>query len=172
MIFFLNDEDHHLSWQLILFDKKQKSCIKRIYLVTDDGLYDRKPFYKVDIIFIPPLWMMVNLQLSILWVNSFSKKLCVEEEMKMLNESADENPNELIIWLWNLPKSKGLHFCNDDDNDDDEELFLWYGWPTKEIRDQGSLSETIANLRHAARRIWTCAEPEFRLFLNEAVQSW
>ena len=105
MIFFLSDEDHHLSWQLILFDKKQKSCIKRIYLVTDDGLYDRKSFYKVDIVFIPPLWMMANLQLSILWVKSFSKKLCVEEEMKMLNESADENPNELIIWLWTLPKS-------------------------------------------------------------------
>ena len=28
----------------------------------------------------------------------------------------------------------------------------------------------IANLRHAASRIWTCAEPEFRLKLNEVVQ--
>ena len=43
------------SLQLIMFDKKQKSCIKRIYLVTDDGLYDRKAFYKVEIVFIPPL---------------------------------------------------------------------------------------------------------------------
>ena len=43
------------SWQLIMFDKKQKSCVKRIYLVTDDGLYDRKAFYKVKIVFIHPI---------------------------------------------------------------------------------------------------------------------
>ena len=28
------------SGQLIMFDKKQKSRIKRIHLVTDDGFYD------------------------------------------------------------------------------------------------------------------------------------
>ena len=39
------------SWQLIMFDKKQKSCVKRIHLVTDDGLYDRKAFYTVKIVF-------------------------------------------------------------------------------------------------------------------------
>ena len=39
------------SWQLIIFDRKQKSCVKRIDLVTDDGLYDRKAFYKVKMIF-------------------------------------------------------------------------------------------------------------------------
>ena len=49
------------SWQLIIFDKKQKSCVKRIHLVTDDGLYDRKAFYIVKIVFIHPLWMMTNL---------------------------------------------------------------------------------------------------------------
>ena len=53
-------------------------------------------------------------------------------------------------------------------NDDDDELFLWYGWPTKGVQPYfqlGLLSEilTIANLRHAASRIWTCAEPELRL---------
>ena len=32
-----------------MFDKKQKSCVKRIYLVTDHGLFDRKAFYKVKI---------------------------------------------------------------------------------------------------------------------------
>ena len=37
-----------------MFDKKQKNCIKRIHLVTDDGLYDRKTFYKVEIVFIHP----------------------------------------------------------------------------------------------------------------------
>ena len=30
------------SWRLMMFDKKQKGCEKRIHLVTDDGLYDRK----------------------------------------------------------------------------------------------------------------------------------
>ena len=49
-----------------------------------------------------------------------------------------------------------------------DELFLWYGWPTKGVKpyfQPGPLSEilTIANLRHAASRIWTSAEPEFRL---------
>ena len=38
-----------------MFDKKQKSCVKRIHLVTDDGLYNRKAFYKVKIVFIHPL---------------------------------------------------------------------------------------------------------------------
>ena len=34
-----------------MFDKKQKSCVKRIHLVTDDGLYDRKAFYTIKIVF-------------------------------------------------------------------------------------------------------------------------
>ena len=34
-----------------MFDKKQKSCVKRIHLVTDDGLYDRKTFGTVKIVF-------------------------------------------------------------------------------------------------------------------------
>ena len=34
-----------------MFDKKQKSGVKRILLVTDDGLYDRKAFYTVIIVF-------------------------------------------------------------------------------------------------------------------------
>ena len=38
-----------------MFDKKQKSCVKRIHLVTDDGLYDREAFYIVKIVFIHPL---------------------------------------------------------------------------------------------------------------------
>ena len=36
-------------------DKKQKSCVKRIHLVTDDGLYNRKAFYTVKMFFIHPL---------------------------------------------------------------------------------------------------------------------
>ena len=34
-----------------MFNKKQKSCVERIHLVTDDGLYDRKAFYREKIIF-------------------------------------------------------------------------------------------------------------------------
>ena len=34
-----------------MFDKKQKRCVKRIHLVTDDGLYDQKAFYTVKKIF-------------------------------------------------------------------------------------------------------------------------
>ena len=51
------------SWQLIIFDKKQQSCEKQIYLVADDGLYDWITFYKVKIIFIHPLWIMTNLSI-------------------------------------------------------------------------------------------------------------
>ena len=44
-----------------MFDKKQKSCVKCIPLVTDDGLYDQKAFYKVKIVYVCcPLWRMAN----------------------------------------------------------------------------------------------------------------
>ena len=43
------------SWQLIIFDKKQQSCVKRIHLVTDDGLFERKAFYTVKVVFYSPL---------------------------------------------------------------------------------------------------------------------
>ena len=52
-----------------MFDKKQKSRIKRIHLVTNHGLYDRKTFYKVEIVFIPPLWMMANLSITIFQIS-------------------------------------------------------------------------------------------------------
>ena len=32
-------------------NKKQKNCVKHIHLVTDDGLYNRKAFYTVKIVF-------------------------------------------------------------------------------------------------------------------------
>ena len=38
-----------------MFDKKQKNCIKRIHLVTNDGLYNQKAFYKAEIVFVRPL---------------------------------------------------------------------------------------------------------------------
>ena len=34
-----------------MFDKKQKSCVERVPLVTDNILYDRKAFYIVKIAF-------------------------------------------------------------------------------------------------------------------------
>ena len=37
--------------------------MKSIHLVTDDGLYNRKAFYKVKIVFIHPLRMIVNLSI-------------------------------------------------------------------------------------------------------------
>ena len=48
-----------------------------------------------------------------------------------------------------------------------DKLFLWNGWPTKGIKpyfEPGPLSvaSTIANL--ITNGIWTCAEPEFRLW--------
>ena len=33
-----------------MLDKKQESCVKRIHLVTDYHLHDRKAFYKVKIV--------------------------------------------------------------------------------------------------------------------------
>ena len=46
----------------------------------------------------------------------------------------------------------------DDDDDDDNELFLWYGLPTKSVYTYfqlGPLTEilTISNLQHAASTI-------------------
>ena len=34
-----------------MFDKKQKSFVKRIHLVIDDALYNRKAFYTLKIAF-------------------------------------------------------------------------------------------------------------------------
>ena len=50
-----------------MFDKKQKRWVKRIHLVTDDGLYDRKSFSRVKIVFIHSQWMMAILSIIIKW---------------------------------------------------------------------------------------------------------
>ena len=34
-----------------MFDKNEKNWVKRIHLVTDNGLYDRKSFYIIKIVF-------------------------------------------------------------------------------------------------------------------------
>ena len=46
--------------------KSKKTCVKRIHLVTDDGLYNRKAFDTVKLVFFffnYPLWMMANLSI-------------------------------------------------------------------------------------------------------------
>ena len=49
--------------------------------------------------------------------------------------------------------------------DDDDWLFLRNGWPTKVVlRLTSSRDHCNANLRHAASRVWTCVESEFRLY--------
>ena len=65
----------------------------------------------------------------------------------------------LCIMFWSVK------YTFDDDHD---KLFLWYGRPTKGVwayfqREPLSEILTVANLRHAASRISTCAEPEFRI---------
>ena len=72
--------------------------------------------------------------------------------------------HDLVPFVQIKKREKNTH----GDDDDDDELFLWYGWPTKDVKpylQPEPLSEilTIANLRHAASRIWTSAEPKFRL---------
>ena len=75
------------------------------------------------------------------------------------------------LWAEN-EKNKAWRY-NDVDDEYDE---LCHGWPTKDFLlyfHKGRLSEmlTIANLQHAASRIWTCVKPEFRLWwMNEVVQ--
>ena len=59
---------HQLLNEYVLHTKKQKSCVKRIHLVTDDGLYGQKAFYTAKIVFIHPLWMMANLLTLLLFL--------------------------------------------------------------------------------------------------------
>ena len=54
------------SWQL-MFDKKQKSFVKRIHLVTDDGLSDWNAFYTVKIVFLHPLLKCLYSSFFISW---------------------------------------------------------------------------------------------------------
>ena len=54
-----------------MFDKKQKSSVKRIHLVTDDGLYNRKAFYTVKIVFYSSSMNdgeFINCKASCIWI--------------------------------------------------------------------------------------------------------
>ena len=65
-----------------MFDKKQKSCVKRIHLVTDDSLSDWKAFNTVKIIFIHPLWMMANLSTINIWMISRINNIVKVQQFK------------------------------------------------------------------------------------------
>ena len=49
--FLLLSLSHCFQLLLTINNKNQKSCVKRIHLVTDDGLCNRKAFYTVKIVF-------------------------------------------------------------------------------------------------------------------------
>ena len=49
-----------------MFDKKQKCCLKRIHLVTDDDLYDQIAFYEVKKVFFKNEWMGM-MEMNELW---------------------------------------------------------------------------------------------------------
>ena len=90
---------------------------------------------------------------------TFCENSCIIDMFGRVINTTWCSTNELIFLLQN---SCYVHFIRID------EFFLWYGWPTKGIQpyfQPGPLSEifTIANLRHVVSRVWTCAEPEFRL---------
>ena len=61
-----------------MFDKKQKSCVKRIHLVTDDGLYDRKAFYSVKIVFLFILYARV----AMLTIFHFETLVAIQKKLK------------------------------------------------------------------------------------------
>ena len=96
---------------------------------------------------------------------------------KFLDENSCSCLNIRLLVLPILLFLLYLQICTyDDDDDDDDELFFGYGWPTKGVYTlfpAWTIVEilTIANLRHAASRVWTCAESEFRLCLMKLCSS-
>ena len=81
-----------------MFDKKQKSCVKRIYLVTDDGLYDRKVFYTVKIVF----------------YSSFTAKIFYYYLSTKLNVEVKRKKNNLAIgdFRWTSFRFRKCYFSN------------------------------------------------------------
>ena len=88
--------------------------------------------------------------------------------------------NFIICWslLWFHLKRDVDVVCIDNCVDDDgDELILWNGWPTKSFKPYFQLVLlskvlTIASLRYVVSRIWTCAEPEFRLCWRKSCISY
>ena len=55
---------------------------------------------------------------------------------------------------------KSLLKCDDDDDDDDDELFLWYGWLTKDVLAFFPVGTIVRDpyhheFRHATSWVWT-----------------
>ena len=82
------------SWQL-MFDKKQKSSVKRIHLVTDDGLYNRKAFYTVKIVF----FFLIHPQYISKQYFKYTSYL-VEVFLKNSSISIGKNTNKILQDLW------------------------------------------------------------------------
>ena len=105
------------------------------------------------------IWECSHVKLLKLTNGTKSRK--IEENKSPSSFSFQRNPYEGAFQRKRYIREKSK-------NSDDDELFLWYGWPTKSVWPYfqlGPLSEflTIANLRHAASMVWTCAKPGFRL---------
>ena len=92
--------DSNCSWQWKMFDKKkQKSCIKRIHLVTDDGLYDRKPFLhsKNCFLFILYEWWQICQLLKSLYLLNY---------LRSFNDSMNFSGKMWVMVIWKLKKNK------------------------------------------------------------------
>ena len=81
-------------------------------------------------------------------------------------------PLLFLLYINDLQFASDLPDPDDDDDDDDDDVMIncFCGMAEQRkafriISSQDHLSEilTIANIRRAASRIWTCLEPEFRL---------
>ena len=92
-----------------MFAKKQKKCIKRIHLVTDDGLYDQKVFYKVEIVFIHPLCMMTNL--SIISKRTFWRSLYGMVVYKVLKSKVEMDLAFFLTLILFSLVTIGKEFC-------------------------------------------------------------
>ena len=82
-----------------MFDKKQKNCIKRIHLVTDDGLYDRKTFYEVELF------------LFIFYIPSYSKtswqnETKVSSIVPLLHDCITSDINMTRLWWKGVVKGR------------------------------------------------------------------
>ena len=67
-----------------MFDKNQNSCVKRIHLVTDDSLYDRKAFYTVKIVFYSSSMHCCCFLAQLLYIASKCQKQDEEEPHQLI----------------------------------------------------------------------------------------
>ena len=93
-----------------MFDKKQKSFVKCIHLVTDDGLYDQKVFYTVKKKII--LRMMAKLSFIKSVLNPLHVNLFIRNSPKSFQNThsfpcwLSDHHNLVVIVLKNTWKAK------------------------------------------------------------------